>query len=621
MGDDNKNFLPEDTIKFASAPESSRSEIFLQLVRIIEQRQLVANFQPIISMSTGEIFAYEGLIRGPSDSSLHSPFSLFKAAGQFGLLLEVERLCHQIVLESFAKLKLAGKLFLNVSPECLHDSNFKNGDTLDYMRALGIEPHRIVIELTENQPTYDYQLLLEAVRHYRSMGLEIAIDDLGEGFSSLRLWFELRPEYVKVDQHFVQNINQDQIKLQFVRSIQQIAENSSTRIIAEGIETHAELVIIKDLGILLGQGYYIARPNAIPATIISTDAANSLQQDGISIYPQKNIGIQKTLATMKLLIPVTPVSPEIDNDEVYQRFNTHLTLESLPVVQQNTPIGIITRSKLIDAFARPFWRELYGKKSCTLFMDPAPLIVDRNISLQELSSSVVAAGQRHLLNGFIITDQEKYLGIGTSHDLMREITQLQIATARYANPLTLLPGNVPIDEHIDRLLEKLVSFCICYCDLDAFKPFNDIYGYRKGDEVIQITGSILTHACDLERDFIGHIGGDDFIILFQSHDWQARCHRMLSSFSHEIIRFFKPEHCEQGGYFSIDRKGQRVFHSLVSLSIGAVFVTPGIFNSHHEISAIATAAKFQAKRIPGSSLFIERRDFYSRRENQDRLIR
>ena len=609
-----KEALSDNAIECAPLPESNRSEIFLQLVRIIEQREVVPNFQPIISMVTGEIFAYEGLIRGPSNSSLHSPLSLFKAAGQFGLLLEVEKLCRQVILEAFVRLQLAGKLFLNVSPECLLDSNFKNGETLDFMRSIGLEPHRVVIELTESQPTFDYSLLLEAVRHYRSMGLEIAIDDLGEGFSSLRLWFELRPEYVKVDQHFIQNINQDPIKLQFVRSIQQIAENSNTRIIAEGIETHAELMIIKDLGILFGQGYYIARPNAIPAMIISADAANSLRQNGISVFPHKNHVIQQTLATMKLLIWVSPATPEMDSDVVYSRFSVQPKLESIPVVSQGMPIGIITRSRLIDAYARPYWRELYGKKSCTLFMDPSPLVVDKNINLQELCNAVVAAGQRHLSNGFIITDQGQYLGIGTGHDLMREITQLQITAARYANPLTQLPGNVPIDEHIERLLKSQVGFCVCYCDLDAFKPFNDIYGYRKGDEIIQVTGNLLARACDLERDFIGHIGGDDFIILFQSTDWEIRCRQVLARFSDEIMPFFKPTHRDQKGYFSINRKGQRVFHSLVTLSIGAVVVRPGIFNSHHEISTIATSAKQQAKYMVGNSLFIEKRHYHSRME-------
>lgn len=356
-----KRILPDRTIDFSATHESSRSEIFLWLIQIIEQRQLTPNFQPIISMATGEIYAYEGLIRGPSNSPLHSPLSLFRAAGQFGLLLEVERLCRLL---------------------------------------------------------------------------------------------------------------------------------------------HPKWITMKCIAVLLSK----------------------------------------------------------------------LALESLPVVEQGIPIGIITRNRLIDAYARPYWRELYGKKSCTLFMDSAPLVVDKNISLQELSNAVVAAGQRHLSNGFIITDRGQYLGVGTGHDLLREITQLQITAARYANPLTLLPGNVPIDEHIDRLLERQIGFCVCYCDLDAFKPFNDIYGYRRGDEIIQVTSNMLSQACDLERDFIGHIGGDDFIILFQSLDWEIRCRHALANLTREIIRLFKQEHCDHGGYFSIDRKGQRVSHSLITLSIGAVLV-------------------------------------------------
>ncbi len=367
-------------------------------------------------------------------------------------------------------------------------------------------------------------------------------------------------------------------------------------------------MIIKGLGIIFGQGYYIARPNTIPTTTVSTDAANSLRQNSIVVYPRNGMAVQKTLSAMKLLIPVSPATPEMDNDEVYCRFSEEPTLESLPVVKQGIPLGIITRNKLIDGFARPYRRELYGKKPCTQFMDPSPLVVDKQISLQELSNAVVAAGQRHLSNGFIITDQGEYLGIGTGHDLMREITQMQISAARYANPLTLLPGNVPIDEHIDRLLESQVGFCVCYCDLDAFKPYNDIYGYRKGDEIIQATGNILLQACDVERDFIGHIGGDDFIILFQSRDWELRCHDALTNFTREIAQFFKPEHRDQGGYLSMDRKGQTVFHSLTTLSIGAVLVSPGRFSSHHEISTIAAVAKHQAKQMLGNSLFIERRD-------------
>ena len=215
---------------------------------ILAGRKLTALFQPIIQMASGDIIGYEGLIRGPSDSPLHAPMNLFKVARACGLTLEVEHLCRQVVLERFAELNLPGKLFLNVSPECLLLRNARHGETLEYIAQIGINPERVIIELTENQPTYDYELMREAVLHYRNMGFQIAIDDLGEGFSSLRLWSELRPEYVKIDMHFIQGINNDPVKLQFVRSIQEIAEKSGTLVIAEGIEAQAELLVLARSG-------------------------------------------------------------------------------------------------------------------------------------------------------------------------------------------------------------------------------------------------------------------------------------------------------------------------------------------------------------------------------------
>ncbi|MEG2032849.1 MAG: EAL domain-containing protein, partial [Janthinobacterium sp.] len=246
------------------------------LHEILASRKLSALFQPIIHMQSGDIIGYEGLIRGPSDSPLHAPMNLFKVARAHGLTLEVEHLCRQVVLERFAELKLPGKLFLNVSPECLLLRNARHGETLEYIEHIGINPDRVIIELTENQPTYDYELMREAVLHYRNMGFQIAIDDLGEGFSSLRLWSELRPEYVKIDMHFIQGINNDPVKLQFVRSIQEIAEKSGTLVIAEGIELVEELAVLSDMGVDLVQGYLLCRPQEAPPR----DAHNLLPRMG-----------------------------------------------------------------------------------------------------------------------------------------------------------------------------------------------------------------------------------------------------------------------------------------------------------------------------------------------------
>jgi GGDEF domain-containing protein len=412
---------------------------------------------------------------------------------------------------------------------------------------------------------------------------------------------------VKIDMHFIHGINQDPVKLQFVRSIQEIAKKSGTLVIAEGIETTAELLLIRDLDVAMGQGYLIARPQAAPPLAPPAALVAQLRKNSLAIYPQDGVTPTRGQTVGRLLRQVPVVSPAMNNNQVYQVFVDSAELQIVPVVEDGVPLGVITRAELIDRFARPYLRELYGKKSCTLFMDRKPMITDKNTGVQELSQTIVDADRHHLFNGFIITDRGRYLGMGTGHDLMREITQMQIAAARYANPLTLLPGNVPINEHIERLLQSEVGFVACYADLDHFKPYNDVYGYRKGDDILQLTGRILSAHSDPERDFVGHIGGDDFIVLFQSEDWEVRCKRILATFADCIPAYFNETDRANGGYTCEDRRGSQVFHPLVTLSLGVVKVEPRQFSTHHQISTAAADAKKQAKKDAGNSLFVDRR--------------
>ena len=577
------------------------------LREIIEQRKLTALFQPILNLKSGEFLGFEGLIRGPSDSALHSPANLFGAATKEGLSLEVEMLSRQTVLEAFAKQNLPNYLFLNVSPQTLTDAEFKNGQTLEFMRGLDIDPSRVVIEITENQPTYDFEAMRSALLHYRGMGFKIAIDDLGEGFSSLRLWSELRPEFVKIDMHFVQGVDHDPIKLQFLKSIQHIAESCCTQVIAEGVETEAELRVVRDIGIALGQGYFIARPNPTPPTLPSSDTSRILNSSNIAVFPKSGMGYRSQMTAASLLTYVEPAHPDAPNDVIFDRFGANPNLRIIPVVKGGKPLGLINRYSFIDKFARPFQRELHGRKPCGELIQTDPLLVEKSMPLEELSHFLAEADTRHFSDGFIITENGRYFGLASGQDLLRELTQMQLEAARYANPLTLLPGNVPINQHIERLLHANTPFVACYCDLDNFKPYNDTYSYRKGDEMIQLTGRILSWACDPKLDFIGHIGGDDFIMLMQSRDWRTRCEHALRSFEQAASLMFQEGHLAAGGYSSEARDGVIKFHPLTSLSIGAIEVSAQQFLTHHEVSAAMTDAKKMAKRISGNSLFVEQR--------------
>ncbi|TAN48950.1 MAG: GGDEF domain-containing protein, partial [Methylococcaceae bacterium] len=583
-----------------------------ELHGIVADKRLLALYQPIVDIRTSAIAGYEGLVRGPSNSSLHAVDRLLSTARQCGLFFALESACADVLLRRFVQLNLPGRLFINFTPDSLAwgakiSPNWFESLIVD----CGIEADRVVIELNEADPFFlvETDELQEILANYLITGCRLTVDDLGESSSMLNRWSQLRPAYVKIGRHFIQNIDKDPVKSQFIRAIQSVAAKTDTLLVAQGVETHEELMMVRDLGIVFVQGYHIGRPTSQPSPVTSAEVVKGLSA-GQTCHLANNKAKRQGIGAYELIRRAPSVSPETSNDEVFQIFQGHEELQSVVVVQHgNQPVGLMLRSQVEARYARPYQHELVGRKPCTLLMDPEPLIVDISLSIQEVSQLVVDSDPRHLVNGFIVTDQGQYVGVGSGHDLMREITALQIRSARYANPLTQLPGNTPISEHVTQLLENNLQFAICYCDLDHFKPYNDVYGFSCGDNLIRMTAKVLEQAVDPEYDFLGHIGGDDFIVVYRSTDWQARCQTALQCFGQEVAGFFSADDRERGGYVTENRKGEKEFHPLTSLSIGALEVAPGAFNSYLELSRSATEAKKMAKKTVGNSLFVDRRRY------------
>ncbi len=593
-----------------SIPAGNEAE---ELLRIMHEGDLSPVFQPILDFRSRAILGYEALIRGPANSCLHAPEQLFAAAEAAGLRREFEQQCRLCSLQAFARLALDGRLFLNASPDSLSDAAMREGELRELLSDVGIAPNRVVIEMTEKQRVTDAPEIQEVLQEYRGRGFQFAIDDLGEGFANLRMWSQLRPEFVKIDKHFIDGIADDRIKYHFVRAMQDLAEICNASLVAEGIERVEDFDCLRDMGIACGQGYFIARPDADPDRRLSAAVRTALAKQRLSLSTGAGTTTPPTARSMLRMIAPLPLTAS--NDQAIARFEADLELDVLPVTDGSRPRGIINRHSLIDRFARPFHRELYGRKSCQLFMEHAPLIVDQHATLQELAMMLSLAPKHYLYDGFIVTGEGRYLGVGSSHDLMARITEMQISAARYANPLTQLPGNVPINEHIDRMLASGKSCVAAYIDIDNFKPYNDSFGYRRGDDVIHTLGRLICEIAEPRLDFVGHIGGDDFFVVFQSPDWEARCYQLLHSFAESLNQMLGYEECLSGGYMAENRRGELSFQALPTLSIGAVRIAAGEYESHREVAAATSVAKKQAKKklkgqgqdFPGGNLFIERR--------------
>jgi len=571
------------------------------LDEILEKSLVTPVFQPIISLKSNTIYGYEGLIRGPSNSPLHSPFNLFNAAAKHNRLAELDLLCRKVTIEHFAQLKLKAQLFINTVPEILLHKDYQHGHTLDYIKQAGIDSKQVVIELTEQYPIEDYSLMANATKHYQEMGFSIAIDDLGAGYSGLRTWSEIKPDYVKIDRHFLQNIHEDKNKQQFVQSIIDIAKGLKCKVIAEGIELREEYLMSDSMGMDFVQGYYFARPIAQPKQHIDTGLLSKRSKEIPPIFNS----IRSSRTVEKLLSALDPISVKTPFNKIYERFDSSISLSYLPVVNSDMSVaGAINRSDFLTLCASRYGKDLYRKREAQYFLEENPNSFDINLPLHLLSQTIEKHNFQIRNESFIITKAEKYKGVGNYIDLLKELTDMKISFAKHMNPLSNLPGNVPISQQISSFLKCNDDFVICYFDLDNFKPYNDIYGFGKGDEVIRKTAELLCKYSDKNADFVGHIGGDDFVIIFSNDDWKQQCDKILSDFKGSLSMFYSSEHLMSSGMKALDRNSNPVFYPLLSLSIGALRVHD--FDSIYtesDIAATASIAKSMAKKTNGNSLY------------------
>lgn len=569
------------------------------LITILNRAAVTTLFQPIVSTLEERVVGFEALSRGPSNSPLHSPLTLFAAARHHGILTELEMLCRERAISRFRSLGLPGKLFLNVSPESLLEQQHYRGQTLALLEANGLTADQIVIELTEQAPIEDLSLLQSALHHYRDMGFSIALDDLGAGYSSLRLWSELQPEYVKIDRHFIDGIHRDPVKREFVSSILQMAKASRAQVIAEGIEQQEELAVLSDIGIDWVQGYLLGRPDSHPELNDSKLGA---------ILDQRQTSGNDDAPIHSLLLPVSGVPEQTKVQAVLECFQQQPTLNTLAVVdEQQRPIGAVQRHALSQTMLKPFGQEIYSRKPIRQLMDPDCLIVDIRQSLQRVSRLLTSRARQRLEDDFIIVDQGIYKGLGRGIDVLRQITELKLQQARHANPLTLLPGNIPIQQCLQRLLERQVDARLCYIDLDNFKPFNDIYGYGKGDEILLGLAQLLRELCDPRCDFVGHIGGDDFMLVMRSDDWHARLQQLDQRFQQLCRTLYREEHIQANGFTAPDREGKWRHHDLLNLSIGVISLPGHQANVYDaaRLAELASRAKHDAKKQRGFSVVMQ----------------
>jgi len=182
-------------------------------------------------------------------------------------------------------------------------------------------------------------------------------------------------------------------------------------------------------------------------------------------------------------------------------------------------------------------------------------------------------------------------------------TLKRIDRNRGANPLTGLPGNLEIQAEIDSRIERNLYFAIIYADLDNFKAYNDVYGFAKGDMAIKITADILIDEIreyGNVDDFIGHIGGDDFIFITKPNKAEEICKGIINLFDKRIQEIYRQEDIAMGYILNKNRLGTSIEYPIMSISLAIITNERRIYQNHLQVGETAAELKKKAKSLPGS---------------------
>lgn len=255
----------------------------------------------------------------------------------------------------------------------------------------------------------------------------------------------------------------------------------------------------------------------------------------------------------------------------------------------------------------------------------AAAIVTRNIisAVRKLQVATVMISQGNFDYRPAIKNKDELGELAEAFSMMA--TRLKNLEEMYldASPLTRLPGGVAIENILKKKIEQHKLFAFCLMDIDNFKSYNDHYGYAKGNKIIQNTAAIIEEAVGAHGnsdDFIGHIGGDDFVVITTPDCCAKICEAVVAKFDADTPGFYSPEDRQRAFIIGENRQGHEVRFPLASISVAVVSNQTGPLENHIQVGEIAAEIKERAKSISGSAIIIDQRQYSPGLEEKRKVV-
>lgn len=561
--------------------------------QIVSEGKLRTEFQPIVNLSSCEAEAFEALTR-TDDPAFSNPRDLFVRAELEGLAVDLEILCWTSALTSAAA-QNEGRfpnacLFLNVLPDTLFVPRF-----IDNIRGIlnrtGIPAEKVVIEVTEGSLIEDLGAFSGRLRAFRNAGFRIALDDAGAGHAGLQTMVAIEPDFVKIDRSLVSGCDQHPGRQAALEALVLFGQRLSTTLIAEGIETEAELRTVRTLQIPWGQGYLLGRPAPLASPPDTNVLGTPRHEIGLS-RPSPSALPQTEEGTISALVRQCPriardVSVQVAVDLLSPGRN-----EAIVVVDEGKPWGVVERGPLIEILARPYGRDLLLHKHVGAVAETRILKIDVSTPLDDAARAAMARSSDTVYQHVIATRDGLLAGVVSVRQLIDAITDSRIERARHSNPLTGLPGNPAIETVLRERLRLREPIGVLHIDLDDFKAYNDVYGFHRGDEAIRTTAGVLDCVlgeCGGPGAFLGHVGGDDFFAIVPADRVREVGQAMRAQFRACVGELYSQTDRKRGFVLAKSRDGELRQYPLMDITVAGTVV--GSDRSRHYAQVLDELAK------------------------------
>ncbi|CAK0776555.1 Diguanylate cyclase [Azospirillaceae bacterium] len=534
-------------------------------------------YQPIVHIHSGICYGFEALLRGHDRAGFSSIQDVFDCAYDIGCLHQVDLILRECAIRGFAPIaeRAKARLFYNLDNRVLQSPDYQPHQTAEILERYGMTPSSLCFEISERHDLPNIDQTDVILNAYRNQSYLLALDDYGVGFSGLRVLYESHPSLVKIDRFFISDIGSSERKKLFVASIVNLARVLGVMVVAEGVETEHEFLTCKQIGCDLVQGYFVGRPSEdvtiarhVYDIVLDVNRRDRRRRDS----DEKLVRLELEHCPALRINDSMPI--------VFEMFRKNKDRNFFPVIDEwDQPLGIVRENMLKDFIYSRYGRDLLNNRTLgrTLrdFLCPCP-VCDISVNVEEILTFYSLTENPV---GVIIIENFRYVGLLNASSLLRVINEKNLALARDQNPLTRLPGNNSINDYIVSSLEdRSVDQVFVWFDLDHFKPFNDMFGFRQGDRALMLFSEMMKGHLAGAEVFLGHIGGDDFFAGFRGGDSSVIVQKvsgLVNNYKRDCENFYDSETRERGMIRGKDRNGESKDFPLLSCSAGLVVVLKG----------------------------------------------